>query len=44
MVDTEKGDYSEHRMKHSNGEAEKFYRELKLHAPQIRVGDRSNWS
>jgi transposase len=38
MVDTETGDYSEHRLKHSNGEAERFYRELKAHAPQIRVG------
>ena len=38
MVDTETGDYSEHRLKHRDGEAERFYRELKLHAPQIRVG------
>jgi transposase len=38
MVDTETGDYSEHRLKHSNGEAEKFYRDLKVHSPEIRVG------
>ena len=38
MVDTETGDYSEHRLKHSNGEAQKFYRDLKVHSPQIRVG------
>ena len=38
MLDTETGDYSEHRLKHSDGEAEKFYRDLKLHTPQIRVG------
>ena len=38
MLDTETGDYSEHRLKHSDGEAEKFYRDLKLHTPKIRVG------
>ena len=38
MLDTETGDYSEHRLKHSDGEAEKFYRDLKLQTPQIRVG------
>ncbi|HEX4166864.1 MAG TPA: hypothetical protein VHZ55_15465 [Bryobacteraceae bacterium] len=38
MLDTETGDYSEYRLKHGDGEAEKFYRDLKLHTPQIRVG------
>jgi transposase len=38
MVDTETGDYSEHRVKHSDGEAEKFYRDLKLRAVKVRVG------
>jgi transposase len=38
MVDTETGDYSEHRLKHSDGEAEKFYRDLKLRAVKARVG------
>ena len=38
MLDTETGDYSEHRLKHSDGEAEKFYRDLKLHTLKIRVG------
>ena len=38
MLDSETGDYSEHRLKHSDGEAEKFYRDLKLQTPQIRVG------
>lgn len=27
-MDTETGEYGEHRLKHSDGEAEKFYREL----------------
>ena len=38
MVDTETGDYSEHRLKHSDGEAEKFYRDLRLRAVKVRVG------
>ncbi len=38
MVDTETGDYSEHRLKHSDGEAEKFYRDLKLRAVKVRIG------
>jgi transposase len=38
MLDTETGDYSEYRLKHGDGEAEKFYRDLKLQTPQIRVG------
>jgi len=28
FIDTETGEYSEHRLKHSEGEAEKFYRDL----------------
>jgi len=38
IVDTETGDYSEHRLRHSDGEAEKFYRDLKLRAVKVRVG------
>jgi transposase len=38
VVDTETGDCSEHRLKHSDGEAEKFYRDLKLRAVSVRVG------
>ena len=38
FVETETGDYSEHRLKHSDGEAEKFYRDLKLRAVSVRVG------
>ncbi len=38
FVDTETGDYGEHRLKHSEGEAEKFYRDLKLSGVSVRVG------
>jgi hypothetical protein len=38
MVDTETGDYNEHRLKHSDGEAEKFYRDLKFRAVKVRIG------
>jgi transposase len=38
FVDTETGDYGEHRLKHSDGEAEKFYRDLKLSGASVRVG------
>jgi transposase len=38
MLNTDTGDYSEHRLKHSDGEVEKFYRGLKANASQIRVG------
>lgn len=38
VVDTETGDYSEHRLKHSEGEAEKFYRDFKSRAVKVRVG------
>ena len=37
-VDTETGDYGEQRLKHSDGEAEKFYRNLKLSGASVRVG------
>jgi transposase len=32
------GEYSERRLNHSDGEAEKFYRELQLQGVQVRVG------
>jgi transposase len=38
VVDTETGDCGEHRLKHSEGEAEKFYRDLKLRGIHVRVG------
>jgi hypothetical protein len=38
LVDTETGDYGEYRLKHSNGEADKFYRDLKLRGVSVRVG------
>jgi transposase len=38
FTDTETGDYGEHRLKHSDGEAEKFYRALKLSGVSVRVG------
>jgi hypothetical protein len=38
FVDTETGDYGEQRLKHSDREAEKFYRDLKLGAVSVRVG------
>ena len=34
----ETGEYSERRLNHSDGEAEKYYRELKLRVVQVRVG------
>src|ERR1700676_4596043 len=34
----ETGEYSERRLKHSDGEAEKFYRDLKLRGVYVRVG------
>lgn len=37
-VDTETGEGSERQLTHSNGEAEKFYRELQLRGVQARVG------
>jgi transposase len=38
FADTETGDYGEQRLKHSDGEAEKFYRNLKLRGVNARVG------
>jgi transposase len=38
FADTESGDYGEQRLKHSDGEAEKFYRNLKLSGVNVRVG------
>src|ERR1700741_162451 len=38
FVDTETGDYGEQRLKHSDGEAEKFYRDLKSRGVNVRVG------
>lgn len=35
FVDTETGDYGEQRLKHSDEEAEKFYRDLKLRAVSV---------
>ena len=32
------GEYSERRLNHSDGEAEKFYRDLRLRGVQVRVG------
>jgi transposase len=37
-VDTETGEYGESRLLHSNGEAEKFYRDLKKKGVRVRVG------
>ena len=34
----ETGEYSERRLNHSDGEAEKFYRDLKLRGVHVRVG------
>jgi transposase len=38
FLDTETGECGERRLSHSNGEAEKFYRELRLRAVRVRVG------
>ena len=38
FLDTETGECGERRLSHSNGEAEKFYRELRLRAVSVRVG------
>ena len=38
FVDTETGEGNELRLNHSDGEAEKFYRDLKLRGVQVRVG------
>ena len=38
FVDSETGEYEEQRLNHSDGEAEKFYRELKGRGCSVRVG------
>jgi transposase len=38
FVDTETGDYGDRRLPHIEGEAEKFYRDLKLSGASVRVG------
>jgi hypothetical protein len=38
FVDTETGDYGERRINRSDGEAEKFYRDLKLKGESVRIG------
>jgi transposase len=38
FVDTETGECGEHRLNHSDGEAEKFYQELKQRGVRVRVG------
>jgi transposase len=38
FVDTETGECDERRLNHSDGEAEKFYRELAARAVSVRVG------
>ena len=37
-VDTGSGECGEQQLQHSSGEAEKFYRDLKLRAMQVRMG------
>ena len=38
LVNKETGEYEERQLNHSEGEAEKFYRDLKLRGVQVRVG------
>ena len=38
FVDTETGECGERRLNHSDGEAEKFYKDLKLRGASVRVG------
>ena len=38
FVDTETGEYGERQLSHSEGEAEKFYRELAARGVSVRVG------
>jgi transposase len=38
FIDTETGECGERRLNHSEGEAEKFYRELAARATSVRVG------
>jgi len=37
-MDQETGEYDERRLNHSDGEAERFYRELKQRGVRVRVG------
>ena len=37
-IDTETGECSERQLRHSDGEAEKFYRDLKAKGGNVRVG------
>src|SRR5215471_18217168 len=38
FVDNETGEYGERRLLHQNGEAERFYRELKQRGVKVRIG------
>ena len=38
FMDQETGEYDERRLNHSDGEAERFYRELKQRGVSVRVG------
>ena len=38
ITDKDTGEYEERQLNHSEGEAEKFYRDLKLKATNVRVG------
>jgi len=38
LGETESGECGEQQLQHRNGEAEKFYRDLKLRGVQVRVG------
>ncbi|HWO29903.1 MAG TPA: transposase [Candidatus Acidoferrum sp.] len=38
LLDTETGEYEERKLNHSEGEAEKFYRELAIRGVSVRVG------
>jgi hypothetical protein len=38
FVDMETGEYGERRLVHSNGEAERFYRERKMAGVKVRAG------
>ena len=40
FTDTETGECGERRLNHSDGEAERFYRELKQRGVSVRVGSR----
>ena len=38
FVDDETGEFSERQLLHQNGEAERFYRELKQRGVKVRIG------